>query len=281
MKLIRFGNRKQEKPGVLDASGVRRDCSKYFFDYDATFFAGGGLEKLAGLDISTLPIVPKAERWGAPVARPGKTICVGLNYRDHAEESNMPVPGEPVLFFKAPNSVVGPNDALLIPRGSTKTDWEVELGLIIGREARYLTSREAAWECIAGYCISHDVSERHFQLERGGQWMKGKSCDTFNPLGPWLATRDEIGNVNDLDMTLRVNGQLRQNGNTRTMIFPVDEIVRYTSQFMTLEPGDLITTGTPPGVGLGMKPPMFLKAGDTVDLSIAGLGTQCQVCADA
>ena len=278
MRLIRFGSFKKEVPGLLDAGGGRRDCSALVSDYDADFFTHDGLEMLRELNPAKLPEVPADVRWGAPVARPGKVICIGLNYRDHAAESGMEVPKEPIIFFKAPNTVVGPYDEVLIPRCGEQTDWEVELGVVIGAEARYLASRADAWRCIAGYCISNDVSERNFQLHRGGQWVKGKSCDTFNPLGPWLATPDEITDVNNLNMTLDVNGQRMQTGNTRTMVFPVDFIVHYLSQFMTLEPGDLITTGTPPGVGLGQKPPRFLKAGDTMELAIEGLGRQKQTC---
>ena len=281
MKLIRFGNYKKEKPGLLDSHGKRRDCSALAADFNADFFAGGGLEKLRAVNPESLPEIPADVRWGAPVARPGKVICIGLNYRDHAAESGMEVPKEPIVFFKAPNTVIGPYDEVLIPRNSEQTDWEVELCIIIGSEARYLESRAAAWKCIAGYCIANDVSERHFQLHRGGQWVKGKSCDTFNPLGPWLATADEIADVNNLAMTLDVNGQRRQTGNTRTMIFPVDEIVHYLSHFMTLEPGDIINTGTPPGVGLGLKPPVYLKLGDVMELTIEGLGKQKQTCGQA
>jgi 2-keto-4-pentenoate hydratase/2-oxohepta-3-ene-1,7-dioic acid hydratase in catechol pathway len=278
MKLIRFGAFKREKPGVL-IDGVRHDCSGHFQDWNADFFQSGGLEKLRSLCAAgALPAVGEAERWGACVARPGKVVCVGLNYSDHAAESGMEIPKEPILFMKATNTVVGPHDDLQIPRLGEKTDWEVELGIVMGREARYLESLEAAEDCIAGYCVSHDVSERAFQLERGGQWDKGKSCDTFNPLGPWLATPDEIGDVHQLDMYLNVNGERRQTGNTRTMIFGCFEIVRYISQFMTLEAGDVISTGTPPGVGLGMKPPQYLKTGDVVELGIAGLGSQKQLC---
>jgi 2-keto-4-pentenoate hydratase/2-oxohepta-3-ene-1,7-dioic acid hydratase in catechol pathway len=208
-------------------------------------------------------------------------VCIGLNYRDHAAESGMAIPSEPVVFLKASNTVVGPYDDVLIPRGATKPDWEVELGIVIGREARYLNRVEDALPCIAGYCISHDVSERAFQLERGGQWTKGKSCDTFNPLGPWLVTADEVGNPQALDMSLTVNGVSRQRGTTRTMIFTVDVIVHYLSQFMTLEPGDVISTGTPPGVGMGMKPPVWLQPNDVVELAITHLGTQRQTCRPA
>lgn len=284
MRLIRFGAKGQEKPGLL-VEGKRRDVSAWFHDWDAAFFAAQGLQKLAhklsSASVAGLPEVAEGVRWAAPVARPGKIVCVGLNYSDHAKESGMEVPKEPVLFMKAANTMVGPDDDVLIPRGSTKTDWEVELGLVIGTEARYLESREQAELCIAGYCLSHDVSERDFQLERGGQWSKGKSCDTFNPLGPWLATREEVPDALNLNMRLSVNGQVRQSGNTGTMVHVPAELVRYISQFMTLEPGDLISTGTPPGVGLGMKPPTYLKAGDIVELEIDELGKQRQVCRQA
>jgi 2,4-diketo-3-deoxy-L-fuconate hydrolase len=280
MKLVRFGEPGREKPGVLLESGRRKDCSAFERDFDHEFFASGGLERLRELLAergAELPDVAEGERWGACVARPYKVVCVGLNYRDHAAESGLAVPSEPVLFMKATNTVVGPYDDVLIPRGSTKTDWEVELGVIIGKNARYLASPEAAKDHIAGYCISHDVSEREFQLERSGQWTKGKSCDTFNPIGPFLATADEIPDVSTLDLTLSVNGERRQTGNTKTMVFDVFYLVHYISQFMTLEAGDLISTGTPPGVGLGLKPPRYLAPGDVVELSVTGLGTQRQV----
>ena len=281
MRLIRFGPVGDEKPGILDSNGGRLDLSAHFQDWDTKFFASGDVDRLAEIlrrDAASLPVVPEAERWAAPVARPGKVICIGLNYSDHAEESGMPIPAEPIVFLKASNTVVGPYDNIQIPRGGEKTDWEVELGVVIGKEARYLASPEAAHPHIAGYCLTHDVSERSFQLERGGQWTKGKSCDTFNPLGPWLATPDEISNVDALPMKLWVNGELRQKGTTAKMIFNVPFLVHYLSQFMTLEPGDLISTGTPPGVGLGMKPPKYLKAGDVVELEIESLGRQKQVC---
>jgi 2,4-didehydro-3-deoxy-L-rhamnonate hydrolase len=281
MRLIRFGPQGKEKPGV-SLDGKRRDLSAYFQDWNPAFFAESGLERLSAFlkadEAKLLPEVNENDRWGAPVARPGKIVCVGLNYSDHAQEAGMPVPPEPVLFLKAANTVVGPFDDILIPRNSLKTDWEVELGLIIAREARYLNSDQDAAACIAGYCISHDVSEREFQLERGGQWSKGKSCDTFNPLGPWLTTKNELTDASKLRMTLRVNKQLMQNGSTETMIFPPAQLVHYISQFMTLEPGDLISTGTPPGVGLGMKPPRYLKHGDLVELEIEQLGRQRQTC---
>jgi 2,4-didehydro-3-deoxy-L-rhamnonate hydrolase len=284
MRLIRFGPKGKEKPGILTRDNIRVDLSGFFPDWDTKFFAGDGLQQLAEVvsdKAGPLQEVPESERWGAPVARPGKVICIGLNYSDHARESGMPVPEEPIVFMKAANTVVGPYDEVLIPRTSVKTDWEVELGVVIGAEARYVESVEAAAAHIGGYSVSHDVSERTFQLERGGQWTKGKSCDTFNPLGPFLATPDEIADPANLAMSLKVNGQIRQTGNTSTMIFNPAFLIHYLSQFMTLEPGDLISTGTPPGVGLGMKPPQFLKVGDVVDLEIEGLGSQRQLFADA
>lgn len=282
MKLIRFGQPGAEKPGLY-IDGTRRDLSGHFADWDRGFFNAGGLEELRALAAKAgdLPEVPEDARWGSPVARPGKVICIGLNYSDHAAESGMDIPKEPIVFQKGSNTVVGPYDDILIPRGSEKTDWEVELGIVMGRDARYLASESEAAAYIAGYCISHDVSERAFQIERGGQWTKGKSCDTFNPLGPWVATPEEIADVQNLDMELSVNGSQRQSGNTATMIFNCRFLVYYLSQFMTLEAGDLISTGTPPGVGLGMKPPQYLKAGDEVELTIAGLGCQRQVCKNA
>jgi 2,4-diketo-3-deoxy-L-fuconate hydrolase len=281
MRLIRFGAVGKEKPGALDKQGIRRDLSGKFSDWDAKFFSGEDAKTLAAMlhkDMATLPLVAESERWGAPVARPGKVLCIGLNYSDHAAESGMPIPAEPIVFMKAANTVVGPYDELQIPRGSEKTDWEVELGVVIGKQARYLASPEAACQHIAGYCVSHDVSERAFQLERGGQWTKGKSCDTFNPLGPWLSTPDEVSKPEALAMKLSVNGEQRQQGTTAKMIFNVPTLIHYLSQFMTLEPGDLISTGTPPGVGLGMKPPRFLHIGDVVELEIECLGSQKQVC---
>lgn len=281
MKLIRFGPRGSEKPGVLTPSGKRKDCSSVFADWNQAFFQNGGLAELARTDVEALPDVADSVRWGAPVARPGKVIGIGLNYSDHAAESGMPIPTEPIVFMKATNTVCGPHDDIIIPRGSEKTDWEVELGVVIGKDARYLASAEEAMQHVAGYCVSNDVSERAFQLERGGQWTKGKSSDNFNPLGPWVATADEVADVNNLTMNLEVNGQRMQNGNTSTMIFNVGFIVHYLSQFMTLEAGDVITTGTPPGVGLGQKPPRYLKTGDVVTLGIQGLGSQRSVCVQA
>ena len=281
MRLIRHGNPGREQPGIIDGDGERRDCSQLVRDWDGAALRDGGIARLRGVDPLALPLVDTAVRWGACVARPGKVVCIGLNYRDHARESGMPIPAEPIIFLKAANTVVGPYDDVLIPRGATKTDWEVELGIVIGSDARYLASPTESAAHIAGYCISHDVSERAFQLERGGQWTKGKSCDTFNPLGPWMTTADEIGDPQTLDLTLSVNGEPRQRGNTRTMIFDCLGIVHYLSQFMTLEAGDVISTGTPPGVGMGMKPQRWLKAGDTVELAITHLGTQRQTCRNA
>jgi 2,4-diketo-3-deoxy-L-fuconate hydrolase len=278
MRLVRFGEGRNEKPGVLGSDGQRLDLSAHFHDWDRAFFEENGIEKLRRLlDSGTsLPLVDANVRWGSPVPRPGKLICIGLNYSDHAAESGMPIPAEPIVFLKGSNTTVGPYDDVLIPRRSVKTDWEVELAIVIGREARYLESIEDSAAYIAGYCISHDVSEREFQLERGGQWTKGKSCDTFNPLGPFMATADEIAAPQNLSMTLRVNDAVRQRGNTSTMIFGIAYLVHYLSQFMTLEPGDVISTGTPPGVGLGMHPPVYLRAGDIVELEIEGLGRQRQ-----
>lgn len=282
MKLNRFGERGSERPGILDGNGRRRDCSAAFRDWDRSFFQEGGYQRLQeDGDLASFPTVDQDVRWASCVARPGKVVCIGLNYADHAKESGVDPPTEPILFFKGANTVVGPYDDVLIPRSSTKTDWEVELAIVIGRDARYLDDVAQAADYIAGYCISHDVSEREFQLERGGQWVKGKSCDTFNPLGPFLATPDEIADVNNLAMRLDVNGERRQTGNTNTMIFDPFFLVHYISQFMTLEAGDVISTGTPPGVGLGMKPPVYLKAGDVCELEINGLGVQRQTFRDA
>lgn len=283
MKLLRFGNQGSEKPGIF-VNGKRKDLSAHFNDWDRAFFSSGGLQKLETLmqNSLSLPDVDEESRWAAPISRPGKVLCIGLNYSDHARESGMAIPTEPILFQKAANTVVGPYDNILIPRNSQKTDWEVELAIVIGKDARYLSSPEEAEEYIAGYCVSHDVSERAFQLERGGQWTKGKSCDNFNPLGPYLVTKEEIGDVHNLPMFLSVNGKQMQNGSTQTMIFNCNYLVHYLSQFMTLEAGDLINTGTPPGVGLGIKPtPQYLKEGDVVELSITGLGDQKQVCVNA
>lgn len=275
MKLLRYGEVGAEKPGLLGADGVIRDLGAHVADITGELLCPERLAQLKALDENTLPRVEAAVRIGTPLANVGKIVCVGLNYADHAKESGLPVPSEPVLFMKATSAIIGPNDTVIIPRNSEKTDWEVELGIVIGRKAQYV-ERDQALEYVAGYCIVNDVSERAFQTERGGQWDKGKGCDTFAPIGPWLVTADEIADLRDLDLRLEVSGELRQQGNTRTMIFGVDEIVSYISQFMTLHPGDVISTGTPPGVGAGMKPPTFLKPGDQMTLSISGLGEQRQ-----
>ena len=279
MKLIRFGNRGEETPGYLDDSGNRRDLSAFGEDFNQEFFANNGIERLKDwLDSQqqSLPIVDSHIRWGAPVAIPSKIICVGLNYSDHAKESGMAIPEEPVLFFKATTALVGPYDEVTIPPGSEKTDWEVELALVIGAKATHVTVEEAPAH-IAGYTIMNDVSERAYQLEGTGQWVKGKSYDTFAPLGPYLATPDEVGNVDNLNLWLKINDEFRQQGNTDTLIFNVPFLVSYISQYMTLLPGDIISTGTPPGVGAGMKPPQFLKHGDVMELGIDGLGSSKQI----
>lgn len=276
MKLIRFGNIGEEKPGIILAEGQKKDCSGWFADWNEAFFASGGpgaLRKRES-DWASLPDIPEGVRLGAPIARPWKVLCVGLNYSDHAKESGMEPPAEPVLFSKTSNTVVGPYDDVLIPPGSEKTDWEVELGIVIGKTARRLDSPEEARSHIAGFCVSHDVSERAFQLERCGQWVKGKSCDTFNPLGPWLVTPDEVGDTGTLDLWLSVNGKRMQTGSTKYMIFDVPFLIYYISQFITLEPGDLINTGTPPGVGMGSG--TYLRPGDVVELGIDKLGSQKQ-----
>jgi 2-keto-4-pentenoate hydratase/2-oxohepta-3-ene-1,7-dioic acid hydratase in catechol pathway len=279
MKLIRFGEPGAEKPGVLLDDQMRLDVSSIVSDYDEEFFGSGGLARLRQWlmtgPVSAQKRVSPQERLGPPIRRPGKIVCVGLNYRDHAAESGMQLPSEPVLFFKATSSLVGPNDALVIPRGAEKVDWEVELAVIIEKEASYVP-KEQAGEFIAGYALHNDYSERSFQLERGGQWMKGKSADTFAPLGPFLATRDEVPKPDQLGMWLTVNGESRQRSNTAEMVFDVPTLVSYVSEFMTLLPGDIISTGTPAGVGLGMRPPTFLRPGDVVALGIDGLGTSQQ-----
>ncbi len=281
MRLIRFGDKGQERPGIF-LDGDRKDLSDFFHDWDSDFFNHDGLEKLSiflgNLDPAALPDVPDDVRWGAPIARPGKIMCIGLNFSDHAAESGSEVPAEPLLFMKASTAFSGPYDHIVIPRSSTHTDWEVELGLVIGKDAHYVDEPERALDYVAGYVISNDVSEREYQKKHCGQWCKGKSCDTFNPVGPFLVTKDEIGDVNKLGMRLKVNGELRQDGNTATMIFKPHILVHYLSQFMTLEAGDLISTGTPPGVGMGMDPPSFLKEGDVLELEIDGLGSQRQDC---
>ena len=275
MKLLRYGPKGHEKPGTLDADGRIRDLSGVVADITPDQLYGPALEALKAIDPTTLPLVEGQPRYGVPVKGSRKFIAIGLNFADHAAESNLPIPAEPVVFTKAITCLNGPNDDVIIPRGSEKTDWEVELGVVIGKTATYVTQDEAL-DHVAGYVLINDVSERAFQTERGGTWDKGKGCDTFGPVGPWLVTADEVGDVQNLDMWLDLNGQRMQTGNTKTMIFGVAEIVSYLSEFMTLEPGDLITTGTPPGVGLGQKPPLYLKAGDTVRLGIQKLGEQGQ-----
>jgi 2,4-diketo-3-deoxy-L-fuconate hydrolase len=283
MKLVRFGIKGNEKPGIIDNDNKRRDASHLFSDWNNQFFENNGLKKLeeALEDIDAFPLTDESERWAAPVARPGKVICIGLNYSDHAAETGAKTPEEPIVFMKAANTVVGPYDNILIPRKSKKTDWEVELAVIIKKEARYLKSADEAGNFIAGYTVANDVSEREFQIERGGQWTKGKSCDNFSPLGPYLATSHEITDPQNLWMKLSVNGKQMQNGNSNKMIFTVHYVVHYLSQFMTLEAGDVILTGTPPGVALGMKEPEYLKEGDVVELSIEALGSQKQTCINA
>jgi 2-keto-4-pentenoate hydratase/2-oxohepta-3-ene-1,7-dioic acid hydratase in catechol pathway len=281
MKLLRFGPVGQEKPGVIDAEGHIRDLSSVIADLDGAALSDDSLARLRALDLTTLPLAPEGVRYGACVGKVGKFLCIGLNYADHAEESGLPIPDEPVLFSKATSCIVGPNDTVLKPRGSTKLDWEVELGIVIGKDASYVSEEEAE-ACIAGYCTINDVSERAFQTERGGTWDKGKGCDTFGPLGPWLVTRDEVPDPADLRMWVKVNGKTFQDGSTATMIFKPAFIVHYVSQFMSLQPGDVISTGTPPGVGLGQKPePVYLNAGDVMELGIEGLGEQRQVVAQA
>lgn len=275
MKLLRFGPSGQEKPGVIDADGRIRDLSGVVADIDGAALADDSLARLRALDLTALPMAPEGVRYGPCVGQVGKFLCIGLNYADHAAESGLPIPDEPVLFSKATSCIVGPNDTVLKPRGSTKLDWEVELGIVIGKDASYVSEAEAE-ACIAGYCTINDVSERAFQTERAGQWTKGKSCDTFGPIGPWLVTKDEIADPQDLNMWLKVNGETMQNGTSATMVYGIAHLVSYLSQFMSLHPGDVISTGTPPGVGMGMKPQRFLKAGDVVELGIEGLGTQKQ-----
>jgi 2,4-didehydro-3-deoxy-L-rhamnonate hydrolase len=278
MKLIRFGEAGKEKPGLQLADGTRVDASSFGSDYDEAFFESDGLNALRTWLIEkgdSALRVPSSVRLGPPVRRPSKIVCIGLNFRDHAAESKMEIPKEPVIFFKSTTSLVGPNDKLVIPRNGTKVDWEVELAVVIGKKALYV-SKERALEYVAGYALHNDYSERHFQLERGGQWVKGKSADTFAPLGPFLVTPEEIPDVGHLRMWLSVNGEQRQNSSTANMIFDVATLVAYLSEFMTLLPGDVISTGTPAGVGLGMNPPQYLRAGDVVELGIEGLGESRQ-----
>jgi len=275
MKLLRYGAKGEEKPGILDKDGRIRDLSEFISDINVEILSPHGLSKLNALDIAKLPIVDDPIRFGIPYHGIGKIICVGLNYRDHAAETGQEVPDEPVLFLKAISALSGPNDPVVLPKGSLKSDWEVELGVVIGRKARYVCRNEALSH-VAGYCIVNDLSERAFQLERDGQWDKGKGCDTFGPVGPWLVTTEEISDPQTLDLWLDVNGIRVQAGNTKTMVFDVATLISYISQFMTLNPGDLISTGTPPGVGLGRTPPVYLRAGDTMRLGISGLGEQEQ-----
>lgn len=281
MKLLRYGPLGQEKPGLLDAAGTLRDLSAHVADIGGAALSPDSLARLRAIDPSTLPAVPGTPRIGACVGAIGKFVCIGLNYADHAAESNMPIPAEPIVFNKWTSAVVGPNDDVKIPRGSEKTDWEVELGVVIGSTANYVDEADALRH-VAGYCVVNDVSERSYQLERGGTWDKGKGCDTFGPTGPWLVTADEVPDPHALDLWMEVDGRRFQNGNTRTMIFKVPQLVAYLSRFMTLQPGDVISTGTPPGVGMGVKPePVFLRAGQTMRLGIEGLGEQRQKAVDA
>jgi ureidoglycolate lyase len=275
MKLLRVGAKGAEKPAILHRDGTYRDLSSVVPDLGGEALTPAGLDRIRKDDAGALPVLEASHRIGPCVAGVGKFICIGLNYADHAAESGMPIPKEPIIFMKATSAIVGPNDDVIIPRGSQKTDWEVELGVVIGKEARYVDEANAI-EHVAGYCVANDVSEREFQLERGGQWDKGKGCDTFGPIGPLLVTTDEIPDPQDLGMWLTVDGVTRQSGSTRTMIFGVAKLVSYVSQFMSLQPGDIISTGTPPGVGSGMKPPVFLKPGQVMKLGIEGLGEQTQ-----
>ncbi len=275
MKLLRYGPQGAEKPGMLDSTGTIRDLSSVVSDVNGAALSPDALAKLAAVDPASLPAVDGATRLGPCVADAGKFVAIGLNYSDHAAESGLEVPPEPVVFMKATSSICGPNDNVEIPRGSEKTDWEVELGVVIGSTAKYISEADAL-KHVAGYCVINDVSERGFQIERSGQWVKGKSADTFGPLGPWLVTKDEVADPQALSMWLDVNGERQQTGNTNTMVYGVALIVSYLSQFMTLHPGDIITTGTPPGVGMGQKPPRYLKPGDVVSLGIEGLGDQRQ-----
>lgn len=281
MKLLRFGEKGQERPGLLDDNGELRDLSAVVTDIAGQALSPDSLNRLRDIDPASLPRVPGTPRLGACVGQVGKFICIGLNYADHAAETGAPIPAEPVVFGKWTSAIVGPNDDIKIPRHSRKTDWEVELGVVIGKGGRYI-SEDDALEHVAGYCVINDVSERAFQLELGGTWDKGKGCDTFGPLGPWLVTRDEIPDPHQLDLWLEVDGKRYQNGNTRTMIFQIPAIISYLSRFMSLQPGDVISTGTPPGVGLGIKPePVYLRAGQQIRLGISGLGEQHQRTVDA
>jgi len=275
MKLCRFGPAGAERPGLVDSQGKIRDLSAHVKDIDGNVLSDAALATLKAIDPAKLPEAPAGVRLGAPVGNVRNFMAIGLNYADHAKEAGQPIPSEPIIFYKLSNCICGPNDDVMIPRGSTKLDWELEIAFVVGKRSRYVELADAQSH-IAGYTICNDVSERHFQIERGGQWMKGKCAETFGPLGPWLVTRDEVKDVNSLPMSLELNGKTMQKGSTATMIFKCDFILHYVSQFMVLEPGDVVTTGTPPGVGLGMNPPQFLKAGDVMKLSIEGLGTQQQ-----
>ena len=280
MKLIRFGDLNYEKPGILTDDGRRFDVSDFLSEYDENFFGRDGIEKLKEWFLKNKNSCQEVEsnvRWGSPLSRPSKIVCVGLNYAKHAKESGMESPKEPVLFFKSSSAIIGPYDSIIIPKGSKKTDWEVELAVVIGKEASYVSESQAL-DYIAGYVLHNDVSERTFQLERSGQWVKGKSCDTFAPIGPFIATKDEIKNPNNLDLWLKLNGELMQKSNTSDFIFNIQKVVSYISQFMSLLPGDLISTGTPSGVGLGLSPPRYLKEGDEVELGVEGLGISKQKC---
>ena len=274
MKLVRYGVKGAEKPGIVDVTGRIRDLSAVVADINGQVLAHE-LDKIRGLDLETLPLVEEGVRYGACVGNIGKFICIGLNYSDHAAETGAAIPDEPIVFNKWTSAIVGPNDDVEIPRNSKKTDWEVELGVVIGKDGRYIDKADAM-DYVAGYCVINDVSEREYQIERGGTWDKGKGCDTFGPIGPWLVTRDEIANPHQLHMWLEVDGKRYQDGNTNTMIFDVPTIISYLSQFMSLQAGDVISTGTPPGVGLGQKPPVYLRAGQVMRLGIAGLGEQEQ-----
>ena len=275
MKLVRFGAPGAEMPGLIDPTGTLRNLSDIVPDISGGTLSDAGLEEIRTLDAAKLPAAPGNPRLGPCVGSVGKYVCIGLNYSDHAKEANMPIPEEPIIFFKATSSIMGPNDDIVLPKASQKVDWEVELCIVIGNEARYVTEAKALSH-VAGYCVANDVSERHFQLERSGQWVKGKSADTFGPIGPWLVTRDEVPDPQNLEMWLEVDGHRHQSGSTRTMIFGAAQIVSYVSQFMSLQPGDIIATGTPPGVGMGHKPPVYLSPGQTVRLGIEGLGEQKQ-----
>lgn len=276
MKLLRFGEIGAEKPGVLDDENNVRDLSDHIDDIDGRTISEEGLNYIRSIDIAGLPIISAQTRIGPCVGNVGKYVCIGLNYSDHAEEANMPIPSEPIIFFKATSCITGPNDKIILPKNSQKVDWEVELCIVIGAEARYVSEADAL-EHVAGFCVANDVSERHFQLERGGQWVKGKSADSFGPIGPWLVTRDEVPNFQNLNLYLEVDDKRYQDGSTSTMIFGVSHIVSYVSHFMSLQPGDIIATGTPPGVGMGQNPQVFLQEGQVVSASVEGLGTQKQL----